>query len=226
MNNPAPQADASFPILYSFRRCPYAMRGRMGLFASGQIVELREIVLRDKPAHMLEMSPKGTVPVLIMPDGRVIDESLDIMLWALSLQDPLCWLNPNEGSLDQILELIAHMDGDFKRHLDRYKYATRYEDADELIERGMALVALDPLAERLKQRPQLFGSKISLADIALFPFVRQFANTNRTWFDQAAPSPVVNWLRGHETSQLFSDIFRRWMVWKEGDPVTLFPAPE
>ncbi|MCV6600250.1 MAG: glutathione S-transferase [Cohaesibacter sp.] len=222
MSEYAPKTGSDLPLLYSFRRCPYAMRGRMGLYAASRPVVLREIVLRNKPAHMLTMSPKGTVPVLILPDGSVIDESLDIMLWALEQHDPYNWLTPPEGNLAQMLDLIAVMDGDFKRHLDRYKYATRYKDADELIERGMALVALTPLADRLSLTNQLFGNSVSLADIALFPFVRQFANTNRDWFDQAAPSMVVHWLKGHESSALFATIFRKWPVWQEGDPVTVF----
>ncbi|MCT4655872.1 MAG: glutathione S-transferase [Cohaesibacter sp.] len=222
--------QSMLPILYSFRRCPYAMRGRMGIYASGMQVILREIVLRAKPAHMLEHSPKGTVPVLLVPQEkeeeaapRVIDESLDIMLWALEQRDPQGWLMPQEGSLKESLALIAHMDGDFKRHLDRYKYATRYEECDELIERSMALLALAPLADRLKHTPHLFGVLPSLADIALFPFVRQFANTDRVWFDQAAPSMVRNWLVHHESSDLFAAIFKKWPVWSDGDAITLFP---
>ncbi|SNY91884.1 Glutathione S-transferase [Cohaesibacter sp. ES.047] len=211
------------PLLYSFRRCPYAMRGRMGLWASGIKVELREIVLRDKPAHMLEISPKGTVPVLQLPDGRVVDESLDIMLWALEQNDPRDWLSPQSGTLDDMLGLIGAMDGDFKGHLDRYKYATRFEDADEATERDLAMKALTPLFDRLDASPQLFGARISLADIALFPFVRQFANTDRAWFDEAAPERLKQWLEGHEGSDLFAQIFRKWPVWKPGDPVTLFP---
>lgn len=213
------------PLLYSFRRCPYAMRGRMGLWASSITVELREIVLRAKPAHMLAISPKGTIPVLQLADGTVIDESLDIMLWALEQHDPQGWLTPEFGDRGEMLALIGAMDGDFKRHLDRYKYATRYEDVSEGAERDLALAALSPLIERLAQHGQLFGERVSLADIALFPFVRQFANTDRDWFDQAVPPHLLAWLKGHEQSDLFLSIFRKWPVWQEGDPVTLFPDP-
>ena len=212
------------PLLYSFRRCPYAMRGRMGIWASGIEVELREIVLRDKPAHMLEISPKGTVPLLQLEDGRVIDESLDIMLWALGQNDPASWLAPETGTLDDMLALIAEIDRDFKHHLDRYKYATRFEDVDETVERDKAMAALAPLVARLEAGAQLFGSRIALADIALFPFVRQFANTDRVWFDAKAPKRLTEWLKGHEGSELFASIFRKWPVWKPGDPVTLFPG--
>ncbi|WP_316858896.1 glutathione S-transferase [uncultured Cohaesibacter sp.] len=211
------------PLLYSFRRCPYAMRARMGLFASGVVVELREIVLRNKPAHMLEVSPKGTVPVLVKPDGTVLEESLDIMLWALSQNDPHGWLVPEQGTLEEALALIAELDGSFKHHLDRYKYSSRYENADEVVHRSMAMVALASLEARLELSEQLFGKRISIADIALFPFVRQFANTDRDWFDSNAPVSLRKWLVCHETSQLFTHIFRRWPVWQEGDPVTRFP---
>jgi len=211
------------PLLYSFRRCPYAMRARMGLWASGITVELREIVLRAKPAHMLEISPKGTIPVLQLPDGTVIDESLDIMLWALDQHDPQGWLTPETGKQAEMLDLIAEMDGSFKHHLDRYKYATRYADASEKTERDLALTALSPLIDRLIQHEQLFGGRIALADIALFPFVRQFANTDRDWFDDAVPPRLLAWLQGHEQSALFQSIFRKWPVWQDGDPVTLFP---
>ena len=211
------------PLLYSFRRCPYAMRARMGLYAARKVVELREIMLRDKPAHMLEISPKGTVPVLLLPQGRVIEESVDIMLWALEQNDPDGWLEPRQQNLPAMLALIEQMDRDFKHHLDRYKYASRYEDVDGLAHRGRALDELSLLANRLAVHSQLFGERIGLADIALFPFVRQFANVDRGWFDEAAPVSVRSWLEGHEGSALFASIFHKWPVWRDGDPVTLFP---
>ena len=214
-----------YPLLYSFRRCPYAMRARMGLWASGIQVELREIVLRAKPEHMIEISPKATVPVLQLPDGTVIDESLDIMLWALEQNDPHGWLIPQSGTRADMLSLIALLDGDFKRHLDRYKYATRYEDVNEGEQRGLAMAALKPLIDRLSKTTQLFGTAPSLADIALFPFVRQFANTDRVWFDAAAPHILRTWLIDHEQSDLFVSIFQKWPVWAEGVPITLFPDP-
>lgn len=215
--------QSSLPILYSFRRCPYAMRGRMGLWASGIVVELREIVLRDKPAAMLEASPKGTIPVLILPDGQVIDESLDIMLWALEQNDPYGWLSPDTGNRDEMLSLIDELDGSFKHHLDRYKYSTRFADADEVAHRSMAMIALASLIARLEMHSQLFGERVSLADIALFPFVRQYANTNREWFDANAPEVLKLWLSSHEMSDLFANIFCKWPIWHEGDPLTLFP---
>ena len=220
------QDQARLPILYSFRRCPYAMRARMGVLASGTVVELREIVLRDKPASMMEASPKGTVPVLVLPDGRVIDESLDIMLWALRQNDPQGWLQPENDTLEEMLALIAELDGSFKHHLDRYKYATRFDDADEVAHRSMAMIALAALIARLEMTPQLFGSKVSLADIALFPFVRQYANTDRDWFEASAPDVLKHWLVEHERSDLFASVFQKWPVWHEGDPITLFPQAQ
>lgn len=214
---------ATLPLLYSFRRCPYAMRARMGLAQSGVRVVLREILLRQKPDHMLQLSPKGTVPVLALPDGQVIAESLDILLWALSQRDPDGWLTPDRQDKAAMLALISAIDGPFKRHLDRYKYATRYEDAEEETERTLAMAALAPLVVRLSEGPQLFGARISLADIAIFPFVRQFANTDKAWFGENAPSCLQGWLEDHVTSDLFAAIFRKWPQWHEGDPTTLFP---
>ena len=215
--------QSELPVLYSFRRCPYAMRARMGLYASGRRVALREILLRQKPSSMLAASPKGTVPVLILPDGQVIEESLDIMLWALNQHDPESWLSPPVGDLADMLDLICEMDGNFKHHLDRYKYASRYEDVNAEAERGLAMEALAPLCLRLDNHLNLFGDAISLADIALFPFVRQFANTDRAWFDRNAMAGLAGWLVRHETSDLFAAIFIKWPVWQDGDKVTVFP---
>jgi len=202
-------------ILYSFRRCPYAMRARMALLASGQPVELREVVLRDKPAPMLVLSPKGTVPVLALPDGRVLDESLDIMRWALAQNDPEGWLAGDDP------ELIAANDGPFKHHLDRYKYATRH-GADPLVHRAEAVEWLDKLEVRLERNRQLCGDRRTLADIALFPFMRQFSATDPDWF-AAQPLPRLQaWLAEHVASDVFARAMIRIAVWREGDqPVFL-----
>jgi glutathione S-transferase len=158
---------SSLPILYSFRRCPYAMRARMALLVSGQAVGLREVVLRAKPRALLDASPKGTEPVLVLPDGQVIEQSLDIMLWALRRRDPENWLSGRDAGL------IAANDGPFKHHLDHYKYAGRH-DGDPLPHRAAALGLLEPLEERLAAAPFLCGPARTLTDIAIFPFVRQF----------------------------------------------------
>ena len=184
------------PILYSFRRCPYAMRARMALLISGTGFELREVALRDKPPEMVAASPKGTVPVLVLPDGRVIDESLDIMRHALARHDPEQWLKGDDA------ELIAANDGPFKHHLDRYKYADRH-GSDPDSHRAAGLAILDRLEQRLAGRANLCGEGRSLTDIAVLPFVRQFAAVDRGWFE-AQPLPgVQRWLRDHLASALF-----------------------
>lgn len=202
-----------YPILYSFRRCPYAMRARMALLASGTTCELREIALKAKPPEMLQASPKGTVPVLVLPDDTVIDESLDIMLWALRQNDPQHWLSPETESLEVMLHLIAQNDGDFKRHLDRYKYPGRYENVDALAHRAAGAAFLISLETRLACHAFLFGTRPALADMALFPFVRQFAETGREWFD-AQPWPHVQaWLHGLIASSLFQTAMHKYAPW-------------
>ncbi len=155
------------------------MRARMALLASGTDVELREVVLRDKPQSMIDASPKATVPVLILPDGSVIDESLEIMVWALAENDPLEWLTPESGTLDDMLALISQNDGPFKHHLDRYKYFNRYEDASPAEHRLEPEQILNRRAGRLAVGTYLFGTRPALADFAIAPFIRQFANTDK-----------------------------------------------
>lgn len=204
------------PILYSFRRCPYAMRARMAIAVSGLRVELREVVLRDKPAEMLEVSPKATVPVLLLSDGRLCEESLDIMRWALAQNDPEHWL----AHIDD--DLIAVNDGPFKQALDRYKYPHRYELEDGVGFRDSALPHLDDMNSRLSRTPFIGGQTRGFTDIALFPFVRQFAATDQAWFD-AQPLPALqNWLLGLLQSDLFTRIMVRYPQWKTGDPTTVF----
>ena len=216
----------NLPVLYSFRRRPYAMRGRMALLNSGQTCRLREVLLRDKPAQMLAASPKGTVPVVVMPDGTIIDESLDVMLWALDQSDADGWLTPARGSLDDMLALIEENDGPFKTHLDRYKYDTRYPGENSMDHRAAGLMFLEKLNNLLVADGYLFGARPSLADIAIFPFVRQFANTDRTWFD-ALPLPhLQQWLADWLESDLFKGIMQKWPVWQDGDEEPLFPPQE
>lgn len=203
------------PILYSFRRCPYAMRARMAVLVSGQEVELREVVLRAKPQPMLDASPKGTVPVLVLPDGQVIDESLDIMHWALGQNDPEDWLAGDDPAL------IAANDGPFKHHLDRYKYPSRH-DSDPLVHRYAGLEHLIVLEQRLTQHRHLCGPHSTLADIALFPFVRQFAATDPDWF-AAQPLPrLQNWLAGLVQSDIFTTAMLRLPPWQPGDAPVVF----
>ena len=207
----------SLPIIYSFRRCPFAMRARMAVAVSGVQVELREVVLRDKPLKMLEASPKGTVPVLLLPGGGVIDESLDIMRWALAQNDPECWL----GSEDQ--ELILATDGPFKQALDRYKYPHRYGISDGTQHRDAAMTHLAQLNDLLTTAPFLGGTKPAFTDNALFPFVRQFAATDADWFSTQPLPALQSWLNGLVHSALFNQIMTRYPQWKAGDRAILFP---
>lgn len=192
------------------------MRGRMALDASGITVEHREILLRDKPAEMLAASPKGTVPVVVLPEGRVIEESLDVMLWALGQNDPENWLSPPSGDRSEMDALIAANDGPFKHHLDRYKYDTRYEGAIASDHRIAASVHLQDLDDRLSRSDQLLGDAPSLADIALFPFVRQFANTDRDWFDVQPWPHLQRWLDGHLRSARFERVMQKHALFVSG----------
>jgi glutathione S-transferase len=216
--------SGALPILYSFRRCPYAMRARMAVRVAEQTCELREVVLRDKPPSMIKASPKATVPVLVLPDGKVIDESFDIMLWALKTNDPENWLEPEEGTLAEIVALIEQCEDEFKPHLDRYKYTNRYEDAKPEEHRAKAEVFLLVLEERLCKTANLFGEPKSLADFAIAPFIRQFANTDREWFD-ASPYPAIQrWLGDFLASEAFTAIMLKIPQWHTGDESTIFPV--
>ena len=212
------------PILYSFRRCPYAIRARLAISVSHQHCTLREVVLRDKPPSLLEYSPKGTVPVLVLPDQRVIDESLDIMRWALEHADPENWLIPDNGALEDALALIKTNDTEFKQHLDRYKYANRYEDVDPVAHRTEAETFLAQLDRRLAHTAHLFGARPCLADMAIMPFVRQFANTDREWFGQSRYAHLRAWLEGHLTSERFISVMNKYKQWHSDMPGERFPV--
>ncbi|MWV28451.1 glutathione S-transferase [Aurantiacibacter rhizosphaerae] len=199
-------------ILYSFRRCPYAMRARMALTISRTQCELREVKLSDKPQAMLDASPKGTVPVLMLDDGTVIDESFAIMRWALARNDPEGWLERDDPAL------IADTVGQFKHALDHYKYPNRYDDCDPLPHRADGLVFLQKLDERIGTQGQLCGEKRGIADTAIFPFIRQFANHDREWFDSQDLPHLQAWLAGHLASPLFKTIMQREKPWTAGDP--------
>ncbi|WP_317056860.1 glutathione S-transferase [Roseovarius rhodophyticola] len=209
------------PVFWSFRRCPYAMRARLALCVAEQQVELREILLRDKPQAFRAASPSATVPCLETGD-EVIDESLDIMRWALAQNDPQGWLDmPEEGEA-----LIQLCDGPFKTALDRYKYATRFPDHDPITERAMASAFLQDLEARLTESEALFGRTRTLADMAILPFVRQFAHVDLVWF-QSQPWPnVISWLEGFKASELFGKAMHKFPVWDmQADPVA-FPSIE
>lgn len=190
------------PILYSYRRCPYAMRARMSLKLAGIDVEIREISLREKPAHMLQISPKGTVPVLVLPDGKMIDESLEVMLWSLKAQ--ALGTNIHTGARASILELISENDTAFKRALDAYKYPERFPSNTQLQHRANGEVFLQKLESLLQENLYLFSPTISLADIAIFPFIRQFAAVDATWFEIAPYPKLQVWLKSLVESELFA----------------------
>ena len=208
-------------ILYSFRRCPYAIRARMALRYSGVKVQLRELVLRDKPAEMLRISPKGTVPVLQLADGRVIDESLDIMVWALSQNDPQSWL-PQGDLLQTSLSLIRENDGDFKQYLDRYKYTDRFPTHSAEDYRKQACNFLEQLETRLSQQEYLMSDRITLADVAIFPFIRQFAFVDKSWFDQSVYGCLRHWLERFLGSPLFLQVMQKYPVWNKTGEVIWF----
>jgi glutathione S-transferase len=233
---------ADLPILYSFRRCPYAMRARMALLLGEVTCEIREIILREKPADMIALSPKATVPVLLLPDGEVIDQSLDIMRWAFRQGTPSPSSPRMRGSItsepqevrasenmdprmreDDSLEMIAANDGPFKHHLDRYKYPDRHED-DPLAHRAAAVDILSGYEERLERHAHLLGDSPSLADYAIMPFVRQFAAVDRAWFDEQPLPKLQAWLARHIASPLFARAMVRLPAWRPGDPATLFPT--
>lgn len=218
--------NVMLPIFYSFRRCPYAMRARLAIASSGIRVELREILLRDKPQAFLDTSPSGTVPCLsvqrlsvqpgLVTDARVIDESLDIMLWALNHADPQGWLNmPPDGHA-----LIARVDGEFKTALDRTKYATRYPDEDPQEHRAIAAGFLGELDQQIDG--YIYG-KPTLADFATLPFIRQFAFIDKPWFD-AQPWPKLQaWLTAFLDSAAFAQIMSKYPPWQSGDAPLYFP---
>ncbi|MDQ7072405.1 MAG: glutathione S-transferase [Gammaproteobacteria bacterium] len=204
-------------ILYSFRRCPYAMRARMAIAISGVQVELREVVLKDKPQALLDSSPKATVPILVLENNKVIDESLDIMQWALQQSDPEHWL----ANVD--LELITNNDGTFKYWLDRYKYADRYPEESQLYYRQQAEITLSRLEQRLTQHDYLSCENISFTDIALFPFIRQFAFVDVDWFEQSPYPNLKNWLNTFIASPLFISIMKKYPQWQNEDTPIYFP---
>lgn len=210
------------PILYSFRRCPYAMRARSALIASAISVELREVVLRDKPAAMLSASPKGSVPVLILPNGKVLDESWDIMLWALRSQGAHPWLGENECHVADALPLLAENDSTFKRALDRYKYPERFAEHAQTFYRELGEEFLMRLETHLAVAPYLLGDTMSIADAALLPFIRQFAAVDPAWFASAPYPKLRDWLTSYIESKLLMRVMQKFPAWQAGDTPIIF----
>ena len=214
------------PVLYSFRRCPYAMRARLAIQVSGFHCELREIVLRDKAPELLEASPKATVPVLVLPDGVVLEESFEIMLHVLARNDPGNWL-PIEENRSGVMALIAQNDGPFKAHLDRTKYAGRFiaigEQVDPILERAGAMEFIEKLDRILEQQAFLGGQNPNLADMAILPFVRQFAHIDIDCFRACSVPHVIRWLDAFLLGVPFKSIMTKYEKWQDGQSSILFP---
>jgi glutathione S-transferase len=219
-------------MFYSFRRCPYAMRARLALAVSASPCELREVVLKDKPAELLAVSAKATVPVLVLASGEVIDQSLDIMRWALAQHDPAHWL-PDTTQAAGVNALINECDQRFKHHLDRYKYPGRFAHQDTMTNpasavgqhRSHAAQWLAELELRLQKSPGLFGQTAGLADMAIAPFVRQFAQTDLAWFEAQDWPHLDSWLKNILSSELFARVMHKYPAWQPGATALIFPSP-
>jgi glutathione S-transferase len=212
-----------YPILYSFRRCPYAMRARLALEAGGIEVELREIVLRNKAPELLVASEKATVPVMVLDDGTVLEESLDVMRWALDTSDAGKTLTPDRGNMRDAIALIERMDAEFKPHLDAYKYLHHSDRTAAFEARDRAIGFLNEMDNMLAGKPYLYGLKRSIADVGTAPFVRQFAHVDRDWFYSQGWKNLKPWLKVFLESDAFLRIMKKYPEWMAGDVVTLFP---
>ena len=211
---------SSYPSLYSFRRCPYAMRARLGILFAELQVELREITLKNKPSQMLAISPKGTVPVLQLVDGTVIEESREIMIWALEQQDPQGLLDAEV--LQQANALIDKNDNEFKYWLDRYKYADRHIDMTQTEYRHKGEIFLQVLEELLTKNPYLLGKTVTIADIGIMPFVRQFAHVDRDVFYSLPYPNLQRWLQDWLQHPFFLQTMTKFQPWQDGTEAVIF----
>jgi glutathione S-transferase len=193
------------------------MRARLALQVACVEVELRDIALKDKPADMLLASPKGTVPVLVLPNGGVIEQSLDIMLWALQRNDPQGWLPADTAAMHDALTCIASNDGHFKQALDRYKYPARFALANGLAHREQGAITLQTWEDRLTVKPNLTGVRWGLLDAAIAPFVRQFAHTDKTWFAEQDWPQLQRWLAAFEASPALAAVMEKVPTWNSGN---------
>lgn len=207
-------------ILYSFRRCPYAMRARLALQKADIKSELREVVLRDRPEHMMEISPKGTVPVMLLQDGTLLEESLDIMDYAAEKIDSVCWKKENIQNFD---EMISKLDGEFKHNLDRYKYPNRYDDVDSIQHRDANIPFLQMIDDLLASNEFLSGEEMGILDCAIFPFIRQFANHDRDWFDNLPLQRLLKWLDDCLSSEEFKIVMKKYKQWTPDQDVVIWP---
>jgi len=212
-----------YPVLYSFRRCPYAMRARMAIYKAKIKCELREVVLKDKPGPMLLLSEKGTVPVLLTPDDKVLEESCEVMLWALNKNDPDNWLDEDES---QSQFLIDYNDHEFKHFLDRYKYHVGYPEHSQEYYRENAESFLKLIEKQLIDNKgiALLGNRITFADIAIFPFIRQFAKVDMDWFLASPYKLLKDWLANLEKTDLFQACMKKYIQWSPEHAPIYFPA--
>ena len=215
--------EFDLPILYSLRRCPYAMRGRMGIALSKQQVLLREIITKDKPSELLASSAKGTVPVLVLPDGQIIEQSLDVMNWALQQNDPQDLLRSNNPTLNQqVHQLIKVNDDEFIGHLEKYRASVRYRNIDKEQRRQDCEGFISKLEALLTDQAYFFGETPSLADFAVMPFVSQFVRVEKKWFVQSEYQNVGRWLRTHLDSKLYTQVMKQYPLWNETKQDCLF----
>jgi glutathione S-transferase len=208
------------PVLYSFRRCPYAIRARMALEYASINCELREVILKNKPQEMIKISNKGTVPVLELADGTIIDQSLDVMKWALQQADPDNWL---DIEIQDARLLIEKNDQEFKQYLDQYKYFQRYPEKSQLYYREKAEKFIVLLETNLQKHDGigLVSNHISLTDVAIFPFIRQFAHVDWEWFSNSQYKNLISWLSRFEKSELFLAVMNKNEPWQENEDITL-----
>ena len=210
----------TLPILYSLQNCPYAMRARLALLLSEQPIIIRAIKLQNKPQCMLDASPKGEVPVLVLSKGTqpqlIIDESMDIMLWALAQNDPRDLLHKNDATQREVIELIRRADDEFKHPLEQYRAAKRYHRDSEVQWRQQCEVFIQALEIRISQQGFFVGNKASLADFALIPFMRQFGRVDRKWFAQTPYPNLKSWLAAQLQSQLYATMMTKHPLWYTG----------
>ena len=207
-------ANKKYPILYSFRRCPYAMRARLAIKASGLIVEIREVELKNKPKEFLNISPKATVPIVCISSKQIIEESLDIMEWALKINDPLRLLKYEKLNKVEVYNILNKLENNFKQNLDRYKYPSRFDKPNPELYRDKNLKILDEFNNLLRNNKGIYSPHLSLLDYSIFPFVRQFRNVNSVWFDTLELKFLKSWLYELIDSNEFSSIMKKNLIWE------------
>jgi glutathione S-transferase len=219
MNGHSINSEVNIPILYSLQNCPYAMRARIALLLAEQTIIVRAITLKNKPQDMLNASPKAEVPVLILPNGTVIEQSLDIMIWALAQNDPANLLPRDQPAIShQILELIKRGDDEFKHPLEQYRAGKRYHLDTEVYWREQCEMFIQELEQRLTNTGFFVGEQTSIADYAFIPFMRQFGRVDRKWFSQAPYPKFKAWLATQLQSRLYATMMTKHPLWTFNSP--------